>query len=498
MVKSFRSQDLTFPAHHHGGPRSGELHFKPLTHDTVLKILHNPAYAGVYSYGRARHTTDLDGHHHTRHKPAGDWTVLIKDHHPGYLTFAQYERNLQTLAANAAAHGTDRKAGPPREGNALLQGLVVCGNCGRRMTVRYHTRPGGQIAPDYLCQNDGTQSAGKICQHMPGDHIDAAVADLVLTALTPLALDVALTVSDELINQAEHADALRATHVQRAKTAADHARRRYLAVDPANRMVAEALEADWNTTLREVTAATDDYQRAKTAATALDEQHRDRVRALAADLPALWKNPATPMRERKRLIRLLITDVTLTRGDEHITAGVRLPGGQAQALTLPIPLNAWQRRSTDTADLQQLNTLLDTLTYAQAADHLNAAGSTSGDGHRWDGSRVAALVSYHQIRTRHQRLRDHGLLTLPEIAQQLTAHPMSIKRWHKLGLLTGEQADDRGIFLYHPGQTRPSYDQVTHAGQQLGDHRSGRRNPHRTSGRPRTVTGSRHTPDTTT
>ena len=88
---------------------------------------------------------------------------------PGYLTFAQYERNLQTLTANAAAGGTDRKAGPPREGNALLQGLVVCGNCGRRMTVRYHTRPGGQIAPHYLCQNDGIQSAGKICQHMLGD-----------------------------------------------------------------------------------------------------------------------------------------------------------------------------------------------------------------------------------------------------------------------------------------------------------------------------------------
>jgi len=171
VVRAFREQQLTFPARHHRGPRRGELFFQPLTHDRVIKILHNPAYAGAYAYGRARHTTGLDGHHHTTAKPIAEWTVLIKDHHPGYLTWAQHEANLAVLASNAAARGDDRAAGPPREGTALLQGLVVCGRCGRRMTIRYHTRHGTQI-PDYVCQNDGIRTAQPICQHLTGDIID--------------------------------------------------------------------------------------------------------------------------------------------------------------------------------------------------------------------------------------------------------------------------------------------------------------------------------------
>jgi hypothetical protein len=171
VVRAFREQQLTFPARHHRGPRHGELFFQPLTHDRVIKTLHNPAYAGAYAYGRARHTTGLDGHHHTTVKPIAEWTVLIKDHHPGYLTWAQHEANLAVLTANAAARGDDRAAGPPREGTALLQGLVVCGRCGRRMTIRYHTRHGTQI-PDYVCQNDGIRTAQPICQHLTGDIID--------------------------------------------------------------------------------------------------------------------------------------------------------------------------------------------------------------------------------------------------------------------------------------------------------------------------------------
>ena len=339
VVKTFRDQQLSFPGKHRSGPRAGELYWNSLTHDQVLKILHNPAYAGAYAYGRARHTTGLDGHHHTLSKPIDEWTVLIHDHHPGYVTWPRYQASLQVLAGNAAARGQDRNAGPPREGPALLQGLVVCGRCGRRMTVRYHTRADGTIVPDYVCQNDGIRTAQPICQHIGGAPVDTAISELILRALTPLALQTALTVSDELVQQAGQADAIRAAHVQRAQHAADQARRRYLAVDPGNRLVADALEADWNARLRELAAAQDDYATAKTAAAMLDEQQRARIRALAADFPALWNNPATPMRERKRLIRLLITDVTLTRGEDTITAAVRLPGGQHHTLHLPIPLN---------------------------------------------------------------------------------------------------------------------------------------------------------------
>src|SRR6266851_3906798 len=215
VVKTFRQTQLTFPGRHRSGPRAGELYWKNLSHDQVLKILHNPAYAGAYSYGRSRHTTDLDGHHHTLSKLADDWTVLIIEHHPGYITWPQYQANQQVLAANAAARGENRKAGPPREGPALLQGLIICGICGRRMTVRYHSRNDGTIVPDYVCQNDGIRDAQPICQHLSGAPIDAAVASLLLDTLTPLALEAALTVSDELIRNAEHADSLRAARAGR-------------------------------------------------------------------------------------------------------------------------------------------------------------------------------------------------------------------------------------------------------------------------------------------
>ncbi len=486
VVKSFREQQLTFPARHHRGPRRGELFFQPLTHDRVIKTLHNPAYAGAYAYGRARHTTDLDGHHHTTVKPIGEWTVLIKDHHPGYLTWPQHEANLAILAANAAAHGEDRAAGPPREGTALLQGLVVCGRCGRRMTIRYHTRHGTQI-PSYVCQNDGIRTAQPICQHLAGDIIDAAVSDLILAALTPAAIEVTLAVSDELTAQAERADQLRQAQVQRAEQAADAARRRYLAVDAANRLVADALEADWNTALRALAAAREDYRKATAAATALNAQQRDKIRALAADLPALWNDPATPVRERKRLIRLLISDVTLTRNHDCMTAAVRFPGGRHHVLRLPLPQTAWQLRKTPSQITGLIGQLLDSHTYAQIAGELNAAGHTSSDGHPWDGDRVAKLAGYHHMPSHDQRLQDRGLLTLSQIAADLDAHPSSIKRWHRLGLITGEQADDRGIFRYHPGQARPARADTENARKRLGDdHRSGRRNPHRKSGRPRT------------
>ena len=263
-----------------------------------------------------------------------DWTVRIRDHHPGYLTWAQYERNQAVLTANAASRGEDRTAGPAREGCALLQGVVICGRCGRRMTVGYHTLADRTRVPAYHCQRAGIQNARPACQAITGAGIDAAISALICDALTPLALQTAVAVTAELAADARKADTVRAAHVQRAQNAADAAQRRYLAVDPANRLVADTLEADWNTRLRELAQARDDYARARDTDVALDEQQQARVLALAGDFPALWNDPATPMRERKRLLRLLITDVTLTRA---ATAPPAARSASPAASTTPSP-----------------------------------------------------------------------------------------------------------------------------------------------------------------
>ena len=409
VVAAFNKASLPFPGRHQGGPHAGELYFKPLTHDTVLDVLHNPAYAGAYVYGRSKTSTDLDGHVHSHLKPVTDWTVCIRDHHPGYLTWAQYERNQAVLTANAASRGEDRTAGPAREGCALLQGVVICGRCGLRMTVGYHTLADRTRVPAYHCQRAGIQNARPACQAITGAGIDAAISALICDALTPLALQTAVAVTAELAADARKANTVRAAHVQRAQNAADAAQRRYLAVDPANRLVADTLEADWNTRLRELAKARDDYARARDTDVALDEQQQARVLALAGDFPALWNDPATPMRERKRLLRLLITDVTLTRaGDGATRCQVRFTGGQHHTLTLPRPLTATEQHTTDPATVQLIDELLNDHTFNEIAAILGDRGITGGWGRAFTVQNLAALCRARGLSTHTDRLRSAG------------------------------------------------------------------------------------------
>jgi DNA invertase Pin-like site-specific DNA recombinase len=339
VVQTFNREGLLFPSRIRFGERTGELAWSPLRHWRVLRTLHNPRYAGAFAYGQRRTRKTADGKTTTRALPREQWTALICDAHPGYIGFEQYEQNLRTLAVNATARGTDRAGGPAREGAALLQGLAICGQCGRRMTVRYHVRHGIQV-PDYQCVGETIQAAAERCLVIPGAGVDAAISQLLLDTVTPLALEVALNVQAELEARADETDKLRRSHVDRARQRAELAQRRYLAVDPDNRLVADTLEADWNDTLRAQQAAQDEYEHQATAAkAALSEKHKQRVRQLATDFPTLWSDPATPARERKRIVRPLIEDVTLAKTDE-IQLHARLRGGQTTTLTIPKPLNS--------------------------------------------------------------------------------------------------------------------------------------------------------------
>jgi DNA invertase Pin-like site-specific DNA recombinase len=448
VVAAFREQHLLFPARIRAGARKGELAWTPLRHWGVLRTLHNPRYAGAFAYGRRRERTSANGKKTFQTLPREQWVALIPDHHPGYLSWEQFEINQQLLAANAQAHGADRAAGPAREGPALLQGLVICGRCGRRMTVRYHLRRGVEM-PDYQCLREAIQDGAPRCQTVPGAAVDAAIGQLLIDSVTPLALEVALNVQAELEARADQADQLRRSHVERARHRAELARRRYLAVDPDNRLVADTLEADWNDALRTLRAAQDDYERGSSAAAALTEEHKTRIRALAADFPTLWSDPATPVRERKRMTRLLLDDVTLVKTD-RIQLHVRFRGGQTASLTVPIPPPAWQARQTSPDALAALDRLLDEHTDAQAAQRLNAAGYRSGEDRPFTARIVLHLRRAHQLPSHAERLRAAGMLTLGEIATQLAVSTSTIKAWHHAGLLIARQANDKNERLYRP------------------------------------------------
>jgi DNA invertase Pin-like site-specific DNA recombinase len=449
VVQSFDHERLLFPTRVHSGPRKGELVWAPLRHSRVLQTLHNPRYAGAFAYGRHRTRKAPDGKLTTLIQPREHWTALICDQHPGYLTWEQHNHNLRTLANNARAHGADRTTGPAREGPALLQGLAVCGRCGHRMTVRYHQR-NDTLVPDYQCIGELIQRRAPRCLHIPGHHVDEAISQLLLDTVTPLALEVALTVQNELEARAGEADQLRRSHVERARHHAELARRRYLAVDPDNRLVADTLEADWNTALRAHQTAQDDYQRDSAAAHAtLTDEHKTRIRQLAADFPALWSDPATPQRERKRIARLLIDDVTIEKTDE-IHLHVRLRGGQTTSLTIPIPPNSWQARQTNPDTIKQIDQLLEIHTDASTATELNHAGRRTGTNKPFTAAIINDLRRSHKLPSHRDRLRARGMLTITETAHRLGVHTTTIRHWHAAGLLTSHKANDKNERLFDP------------------------------------------------
>lgn len=243
-VRHFRQQHLLFPRRLRRGAHQGELAWAEIEHHDVLRLLHHPAYAGASIYGRSRTTKTADGKLHIADVPRADWVTLVREAHVGYSSWEDFERNEAQLALNSQAYAPKRFS-PPREEPALLQGLILCGCCGERMTVRYHQRRGQRIIPDYLCQSRSIAQGNTPCQRIPGRDLDQAIGAVLLERVTPQALALTLAVQEEVIQRADEARRLRLLQVERAHYEAELAQRRYLKVDPNNRLVASVLEAEW-------------------------------------------------------------------------------------------------------------------------------------------------------------------------------------------------------------------------------------------------------------
>ena len=455
VVKAFRDQKLLFPRRPRSGPGKGELFWGPLTHNRTLQVLHNPRYAGAFVFGRHREHRGPDGRKSTLSLPRDQWHTLLIDAHPGYITWDQYEQNLKILADNACAHGADRRKSPPREGPALLQGLTMCGVCGDRMTVRYYNRQGRQV-PAYVCQRDRIEHAEKVCQHIPGAGIDDAIGELLLDTVTPAALEVAIQVQNELQRRIDEVDRLHRQHVERAQHEVELARRRFMQVDPDNRLVLDSLEAEWNNALRAHKESQESYEKQREEARAeLSDEQRAQVAAIATDFPALWRAPETPHRERKRMVRLLIEDVTIIKRD-IITLHVRFKGGSMQTLSLPLPPSAWKMRQTPPQIVLEIDRLLDRHTDGSIASILNDRGQVSGSGKPFHPIMVQKIRRAYNLMSRYQRLREDGLLTLHEIAEELRVHEQTIKTWRDNGLLLAVPFNDKNECLYpRPDENAP-------------------------------------------
>jgi hypothetical protein len=317
------------------------------------------------------------------------------------------------------------------------------------MTVRYR-QSRGALFPIYTCQREGIQHGHALCQQITGATIDDAIGALVVDAVSPLALDVSLGIQAELHARVEEADALRRKAVGRAQYDVDLARQRFMRVDPNNRLVADSLEADWNDKLRLLNEAQDHYRQQHDADCAvLGDEQRARILALAQDLPRLWRDAATPDRERKRMLRLIVDDVTLVKGTE-LTVHVRFRGGATRTLTLPRPAPAWALRQTSPEVVAEIDRLLADYTDVQIARVLTERGFRSGTGKPVDIMMVARVRDHYHLPGRYERLRERGLLTLAEVASALHISTATAKHWRRAGLLRAHAYNDKNQYLYEP------------------------------------------------
>jgi len=432
-VKLFRDRGLQFPRQQRMGLRKGEILWGPLTHGQALKILKNPKYAGVYFYGRARHSKLPNGKHTSKKLPKEQWHTLLPNSHEAYISFEEYEQNQKQLLKNAQSYGEERRKSPPREGPALLQGIVICGRCGRRMTINYHTRIAGDLHPIYVCQRSAVDYAETLCQTIPGTSIDEAIGELLLESMTPLAIEVALNVQNHLHARLEEANLLRKKRVERAQYEAELARQRYMQVDSRNRLVADTLEADWNGKLRAIMEAQEEYERQRKA----DEQiltveQKEQVLALTSDFPRLWNDRKTPDREKKKMVRLILEDVTLTR-DENISINIRFKGGATKMLSLPIPLSAFMQRKTNPEIVEEVDRLLEHHYDAEISDILNGRGIQTGSKLPFTIAAVRRLRRDYGLKDRYTRLREKGMLSRIEMLAHLGITQKTLKKWKDAG-----------------------------------------------------------------
>ena len=460
-VKAFRDESLRFPSRLRA-PAAGVM-FRQLTASAAMRTLRNPRYAGAYAYGQRAYGRTIEGKKKMKIRAREDWLACIPNAHPGYITWDRYQENMRLLAANG--HGYEvARASPPREGAALLQGRAVCGRCGQYMRVRYRDKR-GKLESWYVCDRATDARAEPNCQSLAGPPIDEAVGLLIAEKMTPAAVELALEIRKEVEARYEEADQLRCRAIERAQVDADLAQRRFMMVDPANRLVADTLESDWNEKLRALTKARDERERAQHEdQITIDESIRDRLVAMTTDFKRLWFDPSMPNRERKRMLAYVIEDATLVKiPDEGRTkVHVRFRGGQTTTLTTVNPKASWEMVKTPSAVVELVDHLLDDHIYEEIADALNARGLRPGGSARpgkGDARFTALLVRYivhtYSLRSRFDRLRDRGLLTKKELAARLGIHEATLTSWVKNGIIKAH-AYNGHAWLYEEPTTHPT------------------------------------------
>lgn len=403
VVRWARETGFLCPLRRTWADGTSELTWKPLGVSRLSSILHNPVYAGAYAYGRCReHNSLVDGAvHRVRRvqRDPGEWLVCIRDAHEGYIPWETWLSNREKLRQNRSRLQL-QTPGAPREGLALLAGMLVCGRCGRRMRPMYDQR-GQRRSWRYLCV--GERDRGQTtCWSVAGEPIDAAVEELFLESFVPGELELCLAVEREVQHQSAVITEQWRARIEQAEYEARHAERRYKAVDPDNRVVARTLEREWELRLRELDDVRRRLEEAKRAhVVELSRDDRQRIRALAQDLPAVWKAPTTRLSERKGMLRLVIEAITVTPIDapQRVTRlQVQWQSGAISELMVSRP-DRKERRRTSPEAVRRIRQLAgEGVPDDQIAACLDREQIPTGAGQSWTIWAVRWVRQRHEIR----------------------------------------------------------------------------------------------------
>lgn len=448
VVKTFEQKGWLFPQKLVRGIGKGDILWGKITHTRVLQILHNPHYAGIFAFGRRQTQYLTSGERKPRAMPKEEWHVFMVNAHIGYITAEQYEKNKQRLQDNIQPFASGREQGPPREGNALLQGILLCGYCGQRMTIRYHMKK-GKPSPDYVCQREGIKHNQPICQSIVGEHIDKTIGQIIISMMTPMTLEICMAVQKELEQRWLESDKLWQQQLERAHYESELAKRRYMKVDPDNRLVANGLEADWNDKLRYLNNIHDEYDNyCKQKSNVITNAQEQKLLELSNNFALVWASEDTPMKERKRMLRLLIADITLKKTEYNIEVHILFAGGQTKSLSLPLPKNASEIRRTSPDILKKINELTSQYTDSEIVEILNEQGYKPSCRDIFNLAIVQGLCHKYGIRNYHDKLREQGLSTAQELAVNLNVSVQTIYKWRRNELLKGYLVNSKGTYLF--------------------------------------------------
>jgi DNA invertase Pin-like site-specific DNA recombinase len=446
VVQHFAGEGLRFPKRSYGGVWDGKLIWGRLTHARVLGVLKNPSYAGVYTWGRYQSAKQIgtDGEVCTGVKrvPMDKWHVLLQDHHPGFISWQEYQRNQEILERNRTNGEETLLSGAAREGLALLQGLLVCARCGWRLSVRY--KGNGGVYPMYECNH--LRADGQLthcCVAVRADLLDRAISQRVLELLRPAQTQVATEVLQQLRQRDSVILHQWQMRVERAEYEAQLAQRRYEEVDPSNRLVAGTLEKRWNDALAALFQLRTEYSEVsnRESLVATDEQ-RAQVAAIARDFPRLWNAASTKAKDKKRLLRLLLKDATVERDTDRcvVILRTRWQGGATEELRVMLPPKAYDRDRYPEDVVQRVRELAVELNDPGIVAALNREGRHPSKGDVFTRAMVSWIRYKHRIPA--PTLKKPEELTVDDVVARFHVSRYVVYYWIERGVIDARQQKD--------------------------------------------------------